>query len=252
MSKKWSVCTMVLGGGHVDRTVVTRCWPHGDTIHVPYVSVAATDGEHKVVIDTGARIVDTVAKPYAHRTPEEELQNALRATMGWELDEVDMVINTHLHYDHCGGNHLFPRAQFFVQRDEWDAARDLTPYEQQFYDRVAYSKDCVNYFRWNFLHGEEELAPGLRVLPAPGHTRGSQIVLLDTEEGAVCFPGDTVTTQLNLEKNLQPNIVVNDKQLFESMDLVRRVAQRIIFSHDDAIKTGMRGGFYKVPNPWEK
>ena len=124
--------------------------------------------------------------------------------------------------------------------------------EQQFYDRVAYSKDCVNYFRWNFLHGEEELAPGLRVLPAPGHTRGSQIVLLDTEEGAVCFPGDTVTTQLNLEKNLQPNIVVNDKQLFESMDLVRRVAQRIIFSHDDAIKTGMRGGFYKVPNPWEK
>lgn len=251
MSRKWEVCTMILGGGTVDRTTITRSWPYGDTIHVPYVSLAATDGTHKVVIDTGAREVDVIKKPHAHRYPEEELPRALKDCMGWNLDEVDIVINSHLHYDHCGGNYLFPNARFFVQRAEWDTAWNPTPYERQYYDPEDYGKNRINYFKWELLNGEEELAPGLKVLPAPGHTHGSQIVLLDTEEGVLCFPGDTVTSQLNLERNLQPSIVVDDRKLFESMALVRRVAQRIVFSHDDAIKTGMRRGFYEVPEPWE-
>lgn len=241
---------MILGGGHVDRTVITRSVPYGETIHVPYVSLAATDGVHKVVIDTGAREVDVVKKPWAHRNPEEELAAVLKECMGWGLEDVDIVINTHLHYDHCGQNYMFPNAKFYVQRAEWEAAWDPTPYELSYYVPSDYSKNTVNYFRWELLDGETEIAPGLKVLPAPGHTRGSQIVLLDTEEGALCFPGDTITSQFNLEHNLQPSIVVDDKKLFESMNLVRRIAQRIVFSHDD-IKTGVRNGFYEVPDLWE-
>ena len=236
----------------MDRTVLVRYCKPGDLIHVPYVSLAATDGTHRVVIDTGAREVDTVVKPHAHRYPEEELQHTLKTCMGWELSDVDMVINSHLHYDHCGGNYLFPRASFFVQRSEWDAAGDLSPNDRLFYDPEDYSKDRISYFRWVFLQGETELAPGLRVVPAPGHTYGSQIVLLDTEEGVLCFPGDTVPTRLNLEQFIQPAIVVNDRDMFHSMQLVRRAAQRIIFSHDDDVKTGMRTGFCRVPGPWER
>ena len=89
---------MILGGGTVDITAISRT-AFGTTVHVPYVSLAATDGTHKVVIDTGAREVDVVKKPHAHRWPEEEMENVLRACMGWSLEDVDTVINTHLHYD---------------------------------------------------------------------------------------------------------------------------------------------------------
>lgn len=246
MNGKWDVCTMILGGGTVDRTTISRC-PYGDTIHVPYVSLAATDGVHKVVIDTGAWEVDTVKKPHAHRYPEEELPHVLKSCMGWALEEVDMVINTHLHYDHCGGNALFPNARFYVQRTEWEAAWSATPYEQLYYLREDFCKERISYFRWRFLDGAAELAPGLAVLPAPGHTLGSQIVLLDTEEGVLCFPGDTITSRYNLERGLTPSIVVDDRAIHQSMELVRRIAQRLVFSHDDEIKTGMRSGFYRVP-----
>lgn len=252
MSKQWEVCSMILGGGTVDRTVLVRYWPPGDMIHVPYVSLAATDGTHRVVIDTGAREVDTVAKPHAHRYPEEELAYTLKHCMGWALHDVDMVINSHLHYDHCGGNHLFPNAKFFVQRGEWRAAWELTPNDRRFYDPGDYSKDRISYFRWEFLDGEEELLPGLRVIPAPGHTHGSQIILLDTAEGVLCFPGDAIPTQLNMEAFLQPAIVVDDRKMFQSMQLIRRTAHRIVFSHDDGIKTGIRNSFPQVPGPWER
>lgn len=244
---KWSVCTMILGGGHVDRTVITRDQPYGDKIHVPYVSLAATDGEHRVVIDTGAYEVDTKKKPWAHRYPEEELDAVLQSCMGWRPEDVDVIINTHLHYDHCGQNCRMPNAKIYVQRAEWEAAGHLTPYEAGYYHPEDYGKDRISFFRWRFVDGMEEILPGLLLLPTPGHTRGSQSVLLDTDEGTLCFPGDTFTTRLNLERNIQPAIVVNDKQLFESMDLIRRVSQRIVFSHDAEIVTGMRGGFCRVP-----
>ena len=97
------------------------------------------------------------------------------------------------------------------------------------------------------MDGDEEIFPGLLLMLTPGHTRGSQSVLLDTDEGTLCFPGDTITSRLNLERNLQPSIVVHDKQLFDSMDRIRLVAQRIVFSHDAEIVTGMRDGFYQIP-----
>lgn len=247
MSTKWEVCTMILGGGNVDRTVITRNWPYGDTIHVPYVSLAATDGVHRVVIDTGAYEVDTVKKPWAHRYPEEELDAVLMNCMGWKPEDVDIIINTHLHYDHCGQNCRMPNAKIYVQRAEWEAAGDLTPYELQYYHPEDYSKNRINYFRWEFVDGEKEILPGLLLFPTPGHTRGSQSVLIDTDEGALCFPGDTITSRLNLETGRQPAIVVNDKQLFESMKLIRCMSQRIVFSHEADIVTGMRGGFYEIP-----
>ena len=120
-------------------------------------------------------------------------------------------------------------------------------YELNYYHPEDYAKERINYFRWRFVVGTEEILPGLLLLFTTGHTRGSQSVLLDTQEGTLCFPGDTITSQVNLDHNLQPSIVVNDKQLFESMELIRRVAQRIVFSHDAQIVTGMREGFYPVP-----
>ncbi|GAA0999786.1 N-acyl homoserine lactonase family protein [Subtercola frigoramans] len=101
-----------------------------------------------------------------------------------ELDSITAVVNTHLHFDHCGGNHLFAGQPVYVQRQELQDARTLNDYTiREWVDAAG-----VTYIE---VEGEFELLPGVRLLPAPGHTRGSQIVVVETEEGPVVIAGDT-------------------------------------------------------------
>jgi N-acyl homoserine lactone hydrolase len=96
--------------------------------------------------------------------------------------EVALVINTHLHFDHCGGNRLFPGIPIYVQRREREAARepDYTIPEWVEFEGATYVE----------LDGEAEIVPGVRVLPTPGHTPGHQSVLVDTDDGLVVVAGD--------------------------------------------------------------
>src|SRR5207248_10711835 len=96
--------------------------------------------------------------------------------------DVDCVINTHLHFDHCGGNRLFAGTPIHVQRLERENARvpDYTIAEWVEFEGATYVEH----------DGEAEIAPGVRVLPTPGHTRGHQSVLVETEDGLVVVAGN--------------------------------------------------------------
>jgi N-acyl homoserine lactone hydrolase len=102
---------------------------------------------------------------------------------GFDLAGVDMVVNTHLHFDHCGGNHLFAGKPIYVQRQELEDARRLDDYTiREWVDAPG-----VEYVP---VDGELELLPGVRLLPAPGHTRGIQVVVVDTGEHPTVIAGD--------------------------------------------------------------
>src|ERR687895_432560 len=92
---------------------------------------------------------------------------------GFDLAGIDIVVNTHLHADHCGGNHLFAGKPIYVQRQELDDARS----EDDYTIREWVDAPGVRYVP---VDGELELLPGLRLLPAPGHTRGMQVVVVET------------------------------------------------------------------------
>ena len=83
----------------------------------------------------------------------------------FDLAGIDIVVNTHLHFDHCGGNHLFPGRPIYVQRRELDDARS----EDDYTIREWVEAPGMRYVP---VDGELELLPGLRLVPAPGHTRG--------------------------------------------------------------------------------
>ena len=85
---------------------------------------------------------------------------------------VDMIVNSHLHFDHCGSNHLFPNAQIFVQESELDIAR-ATPYTV----REWFDYDGA---RLNAVSGDAEIYDGIRTLFTPGHTPGHQSVLIES------------------------------------------------------------------------
>lgn len=101
-----------------------------------------------------------------------------------DLDSITAVVNTHLHFDHCGGNHLFAGRPIYVQRAELEDARTQEDYTiREWVDAPGVEYTPVD--------GELELLPGVRLVPAPGHTRGSQIVVVETGERPVVIAGDT-------------------------------------------------------------
>ena len=101
--------------------------------------------------------------------------------------DVACVINTHLHFDHCGGNRLFPGVPIHVQARELADARSLDNYtigEWVDFDGATYVEH----------DGEVEVLPGIRLLPAPGHTAGHQVVVVETGKGLVVLGGDVGTS----------------------------------------------------------
>ena len=97
--------------------------------------------------------------------------------------DVACVINTHLHFDHCGGNRLFPGVPIHVQARELADARSLDGYT---------IRDWVDFDGATYVEhdGEVELLPGIRLLPAPGHSDGHQAVVVETEAGTNVIGGD--------------------------------------------------------------
>jgi N-acyl homoserine lactone hydrolase len=101
----------------------------------------------------------------------------------FDLSGIDFVVNTHLHFDHCGGNGLFPGTPIYVQRRELVDART----ENDYTIREWVDAPGVKYVP---VDGELELLPGIRLVPAPGHTRGTQVVVVETGGHPVVICGD--------------------------------------------------------------
>ncbi|HEY2507795.1 MAG TPA: N-acyl homoserine lactonase family protein [Streptosporangiaceae bacterium] len=102
--------------------------------------------------------------------------------IGMTPGDIALVINTHLHFDHCGQNAVFKHAQFWVQRAELDRARRESP-------QLANWFDFMN-ARFELLDGDADVLPGLRLITTPGHTAGHQSVLVDTAAGTEVLIGD--------------------------------------------------------------
>jgi len=111
----------------------------------------------------------------------------------FDVAGIDIVVNTHLHADHCGGNRLFAGRPIHVQARELADARSLGEYtisEWVDFDGATYVEH----------EGEVELLPGIRLLPAPGHTDGHQVVVVDTGEGPVVVGGDVAVWSGELDE----------------------------------------------------
>jgi N-acyl homoserine lactone hydrolase len=127
--------------------------------------------EGRVLVDTG--MIDS--------TPELDAEWGVRFDADLIPRDVACVVNTHLHFDHCGGNRLFPGVPIHVQRAEREAAKAPDYLEEWVeFEGAAYVEH----------DGEAEILPGIRLVPTPGHSPGHQSVLVDTEDGLVIVAGD--------------------------------------------------------------
>jgi glyoxylase-like metal-dependent hydrolase (beta-lactamase superfamily II) len=130
------------------------------------------------------------------------------ARHGVRPEDVDIVINTHLHFDHCGGNTglrdqklglTFPHAQYFVQKGEWEAAnhpneRTRATYLPENLEPLADSRQL------ELVAGEAEVTPEVRILPAPGHTADHAIVEICSGGQTALYVGELAQHPVMLER----------------------------------------------------
>ena len=100
--------------------------------------------------------------------------------------DVKIVINSHLHFDHCGQNAVFKHAPFYIQRSELSRARAEEPRNTQWFDFAG--------ARFELVDGDAEIADGVRVVATPGHTVGHQSVFVDGPDGVAVMIGDAAYT----------------------------------------------------------
>jgi N-acyl homoserine lactone hydrolase len=138
----------------------------------------------------GAILVDTGVGWPTELVKEWRVVNrhAADALAEHDLSPVDVriVINTHLHFDHCGQNAVFKHAPFYVQRTELERARREEQLTSEWFDFAG--------ARFELVDGDAEVADGVRVVATPGHTVGHQSVLVDTPGGGVVMIGDAAYT----------------------------------------------------------
>ncbi len=138
----------------------------------------------------GAILVDTGVGWPTELVREWKVVNrhAADALAEHDLSPVDVriVINSHLHFDHCGQNAVFKHAPFYVQRAELDRARKEETLTSEWFDFTG--------ARFELLDGDAQIADGVRVVATPGHTEGHQSVIVDTPDGGAVMIGDAAYT----------------------------------------------------------
>jgi glyoxylase-like metal-dependent hydrolase (beta-lactamase superfamily II) len=185
---------------------------------------------------------------------DDSVEKNLRAH-GVEPESIDYVVMTHLHFDHSGGTTrrtpsggfapVFPRARHVIQRLEYEDATH--PHER---NRASYLAEnfapLAEAQLLQFVDGEHEFAPGVRVIPTPGHTRGHQSVLIDDGHGGkALFLGDVVPTAFHVKL---PYIMGYDLDVVGTLESKRRILGRaieqrwlVVFGHDKDLSAGYLG-----------
>lgn len=248
--KNYKITTLKMGDLVAEKSSLTMGKDFGKYITIPIWSVVIEGNGHKIVVDTGIRSLKWV-KQYlgdqydVFQEKDETMEGALKA-IGWKTEDVDIVINTHLHYDHAGCNHLFTNAKFYVQRAEWDYAFDCVENQKCFYFEELYGWKAVRYTQWKFVDGESEILPGIRLIPLGGHTVGSQGILVKTDEGEVFLAGDAANLGENLWENNLPNIMVDVDSGYRALEIIRSRANSFIPFHDSLIHKYQHDHFLPV------
>jgi N-acyl homoserine lactone hydrolase len=208
-----------------------------EKVQIPIACWLVRTSDGVILFDTGLspRAVPGLVRtdPLARFTSEDLLVHRLDS-LGLETDSVDMVVLSHLHYDHAGGAELFPKSELVVQKDEYTAAHYPASFFASFYYRKNF--DLPGY-RWRLLDGDTELAPGVTALRSDGHTPGHQSLVVELpESGPVILAGDACYWQEHVEAERVPGVVWNPSLALHSIRRLKTLARltggRIFPGHD--------------------
>lgn len=227
----------------IDQSHITWNVGCGTPVRFPVYSVLIEHPDGLLMFDTGYDL-DLVneALPFElpEQTPEQTVTGQLEKC-GYKPTDVDVVINSHLHFDHCGGNKHLVNATTYLHYEELREARTPEPFERLGYADTGYDYPGATF---ELIEGDLQFADGIHLFHTPGHTVGHYSMLIELESGGrpLLFMADVSYTAAAYEAGQQSGFHNNPVDGVRSIARIKRLAREwdaeVIFTHDmDAFKT---------------
>ena len=169
---------------------------------VPSLAFLVEGGKELVLVDTGMADTERAGK-YHHPgsyQPEGFAIHERLAALDIKPEDIGLVVFTHMHWDHIFNMEKFVNARFIAHRDEYECAIHPIPLYYKSYEHPALGiRRPFEDMKIDVVNGEEDVAPGIRVFPSPGHSPGHQSVEIETADGKYICCGDSVFIYDNLD-----------------------------------------------------
>ncbi len=222
----------------------------GEQVRIPSYSVLVEHDDGLFLFDTGFDFEHT-SRVLPFELPEQTPEQTIPAQLelcGFSTKDVGTLVNSHLHFDHVGGNKHLTDSKVVVHEREVAQARDHEPFEFFGYSDKTWDYDGV---RLETISGDVELAGGLWLFETPGHTVGHYSLLVQGRKPTL-FAFDVVYTSAALDKGIQPGFHIDPVAGVRSIRRIKELAEEhgadVYFSHDMDAWQGYRHApeFYEV------
>jgi glyoxylase-like metal-dependent hydrolase (beta-lactamase superfamily II) len=208
-------------------------------------SIVVRTGQETILIETGIgnKLPDRLIKIFGQ--PAKLLDNLSGA--GISPEDIDIVINTHLHFDHCGWNTVlqggkvaptFPNAKYYAPEGEWQHGR-----LQLERDAISYMSDnydpLIKTGQMELLQGDREIVPGVSVKVFPGHTQTMQAVIIKSGGQTACYISDLIPTSAHIDLtwgmafDLFPMLTIENRKRYYAQSIPEKWLT--MFTHDPQV-----------------
>jgi glyoxylase-like metal-dependent hydrolase (beta-lactamase superfamily II) len=190
----------------------------------------------QVLVDCGfGQPASTDRKKFAFVVPAGHDTLSLLQSRGLSPHDIDAVLLTHLHWDHCLNAPLFEQARFFVSGRGWREIVEA-PRHPSLVPQRSFPRDVFEWLsqsgRLELLPDEAQPLPGIRTFWIGGHTPCCQAIAVETVGGTAIITSDTISTWEHLEKNIAPASLWSLPECFEAYERIRREADIVLPTHE--------------------
>lgn len=212
----------------------------GGEVRFPCYSVLVDHPEGKFLFDTGfdkAHVEAALPFEKPMQTDEQTIPGALQK-ISMDPSDITHVVNSHYHFDHCGGNKHLTKATTLCHKVELESARTPESFEGLGYSDKAFDvADDIYTPRYELLEGDVEIAKGVHLIETPGHTKGHYSMLVELNgRRPMLFTADACYTHQSMEMNCIASFHVDPIASVSSLDRLRVLAEErdaeLFFSHD--------------------
>lgn len=230
-----------------DKGAMTYLSYYGEKIWRPYVFWIIEGGDKKILVDTAIHAADYKGFASGFKNLPIEHVNSFGKSLAEKsiaVDEIDIIIQTHLHFDHCFNTHHCKNAEVVVQKKELAFANNPHPVFAP-----MYSKKLLKEINFLTVDGYTEILPGIEVIPVPGHTPGCQAVSIMTKKGRAVisgfcsilenfFPPEDIKERISPFSGypvIIPGINYNALEAYESILKIKKLADIVLPMHEPSL-----------------
>lgn len=225
----------------VEKSILTPAIDVGVKVVVPSLVYYVDGLDAKILVDTGFENPELMTKLHfsCSQTPDQEIPNLLRR-INLTPEDIDIVIATHLHWDHCGNHKLFKNARIIVQREELAYAMAPLPMHLTHFDPPSIGREpfWLN-TRFETIDGDKQISKGVQAIFTPGHSYGLQSVVVETKGRRYVITSDAVPLYENWAgNNFMPHIPPRNydaKLVSRSLEKIEEFADFVLPGHDKKV-----------------